>query len=92
VRFLPWWFASGRWRHSRTRWQIVHEALGRSICRRVVFVCIESDADWSAWQPWAQGYAEVIAYILANNGFPDGARELPASQPALEGIIIEPKK
>jgi S-disulfanyl-L-cysteine oxidoreductase SoxD len=39
-----------------------------------------------------QGYAEVIAYILANNGFPDGARELPASQPALEGIIIETKK
>jgi len=40
----------------------------------------------------AQGYAEVIAYILANNGFPDGARELPANQPALEGIIIETKK
>jgi S-disulfanyl-L-cysteine oxidoreductase SoxD len=40
----------------------------------------------------AQGYAEVIAYILASNGFPDGARELPASQAALEGIIIEPNK
>jgi S-disulfanyl-L-cysteine oxidoreductase SoxD len=39
-----------------------------------------------------QGYAEVIAYILANNGFPDGTKELPASQPALDAIMLETKK
>lgn len=40
----------------------------------------------------AQGYADVIAFILANNGLPDGARELPANEQALEGIIIETAK
>jgi S-disulfanyl-L-cysteine oxidoreductase SoxD len=40
----------------------------------------------------AQGYADVIAFILASNGFPDGAKELPANEPALEGIVIETKK
>jgi mono/diheme cytochrome c family protein len=40
----------------------------------------------------AQGYADVIAYILANNGYPDGTKELPANELALEGIIIETKK
>jgi cytochrome c len=39
-----------------------------------------------------QGYADVIAHILATNGFPDGQRELPANGQALEGIIIEGKK
>jgi mono/diheme cytochrome c family protein len=40
----------------------------------------------------AQGYADVIAFILANNGFPDGAEELPANERTLEGIILETKK
>jgi mono/diheme cytochrome c family protein len=40
----------------------------------------------------AQGYADIIAYILANNGYPDGAKELPGDEMALEGIIIETKK
>jgi quinoprotein glucose dehydrogenase len=39
-----------------------------------------------------QGYADVIAHILATNGFPDGQRELPASGQALDHIIIERKK
>jgi len=39
-----------------------------------------------------QGYTDVIAHILATNGFPDGQRELPASGQALERIIIEGKK
>jgi len=39
-----------------------------------------------------QGYADVIAHILATNGFPDGQRDLPASGQALEHIIIEGKK
>ena len=40
----------------------------------------------------AQGYADVIAFILATNGFPDGNRELPANEQALEGIVIEKKQ
>ena len=40
----------------------------------------------------AQGYAEVIAYILATNGFPDGERELPSNEQVLEMIVIESKK
>ena len=40
----------------------------------------------------AQGYADVIAHILATNGFPDGQRELPASGPVLDSIIIETRK
>jgi len=40
----------------------------------------------------AQGYADVIAHILATNGFPDGQRELPANGSVLDGIIIEQKK
>lgn len=40
----------------------------------------------------AQGYADVIAFILSNNGFPDGTKELPANEPALENITIEGKK
>jgi S-disulfanyl-L-cysteine oxidoreductase SoxD len=39
----------------------------------------------------AQGYADVIAHILATNGFPDGQRELPANGSVLDGIIIEKK-
>jgi S-disulfanyl-L-cysteine oxidoreductase SoxD len=39
-----------------------------------------------------QGYTDVIAHILATNGFPDGQRELPANGQALERIIIEGKK
>jgi quinoprotein glucose dehydrogenase len=39
-----------------------------------------------------QGYADVIAHILATNGFPDGQRELPPNPQALERIIIEGKK
>jgi quinoprotein glucose dehydrogenase len=37
----------------------------------------------------AQGYADVIAFILATNGFPDGDRELPSNEQALESIVIE---
>jgi cytochrome c len=40
----------------------------------------------------AQGYVDVIAHILATNGFPDGRRELPATRSVLESIIIEKKK
>ena len=40
----------------------------------------------------AQGYADVIAHILATNGFPDGERELPANGSVLDGIVIEKKK
>jgi S-disulfanyl-L-cysteine oxidoreductase SoxD len=40
----------------------------------------------------AQGYADVIAFILATNGFPDGERELPANERALESIVIERKQ
>jgi quinoprotein glucose dehydrogenase len=40
----------------------------------------------------AQGYADVIAHILATNGFPEGQRELPANGSVLESIIIEKKK
>lgn len=39
-----------------------------------------------------QGYADVIAFILATNGFPNGERELPANEQALESIMIEKKK
>jgi S-disulfanyl-L-cysteine oxidoreductase SoxD len=39
-----------------------------------------------------QGYADVIAHILATNGFPDGQQELPANPEALDRIIIEGKK
>jgi mono/diheme cytochrome c family protein len=39
-----------------------------------------------------QGYADVIAHILATNGFPDGSQELPADAAALDGIILEGKK
>jgi S-disulfanyl-L-cysteine oxidoreductase SoxD len=39
-----------------------------------------------------QGYADVIAHIMATNGFPDGQRELPANSQALDRIIIEQKK
>jgi S-disulfanyl-L-cysteine oxidoreductase SoxD len=39
-----------------------------------------------------QGYADVIAHILATNGFPEGQRELPGNEQALDHIIIEVKK
>ena len=39
-----------------------------------------------------QGYADVIAFILATNGFPNGERELPANEQALESILIEKQK
>ncbi len=39
-----------------------------------------------------QGYADVIAHILATNGFPDGQRDLPPNGQALDRIIIEGKK
>ena len=40
----------------------------------------------------AQGYAEVIAHILATNGFPDGEQELPAGGSVLDKIMIDKKK
>jgi mono/diheme cytochrome c family protein len=40
----------------------------------------------------AQGYADVVAFILATNGFPDGEHELPYDQTALENIVLEQKK
>ena len=36
-----------------------------------------------------QGYAEVIAHILASNGFPDGQQELPAGGSVLDKIMID---
>jgi cytochrome c len=39
-----------------------------------------------------QGYADVIAHILATNGFPEGQRELPPGGDVLDHIIIEGKK
>jgi quinoprotein glucose dehydrogenase len=39
-----------------------------------------------------QGYADVIAHILATNGFPEGQRELPPDGQVLDHIIIERKK
>jgi mono/diheme cytochrome c family protein len=38
------------------------------------------------------GYADVIAHILAANGFPDGQQELPASAAMLDKITIDRKK
>jgi S-disulfanyl-L-cysteine oxidoreductase SoxD len=38
------------------------------------------------------GYADVIAYILAANGFPDGQQELPAVGSILDKIVIDQKK
>jgi quinoprotein glucose dehydrogenase len=40
----------------------------------------------------AQGYADVIAHMLAANGYPDGAQELPASTAVLDKIMIDVKK
>jgi mono/diheme cytochrome c family protein len=40
----------------------------------------------------AAGYADVIAHILAANGFPDGQRELPANGSVLDTIMIDRKK
>jgi hypothetical protein len=39
-----------------------------------------------------QGYADVIAFILATDGFSNGQGELPANEQALESIMIEKKK
>jgi len=40
----------------------------------------------------AAGYADVIAHILAANGFPDGQQELPANGSVLDTIMIDRKK
>jgi hypothetical protein len=40
----------------------------------------------------AQGYADVMAHILASNGFPEGQQELPTSGLALDKIMIDRKK
>jgi S-disulfanyl-L-cysteine oxidoreductase SoxD len=40
----------------------------------------------------AQGYADVIAHILASNGFPDGQQELPTSSLVLDKIMIDRKR
>jgi mono/diheme cytochrome c family protein len=40
----------------------------------------------------AHGYADVIAHMLAANGYPDGAQELPASTAVLDKIMIDAKK
>jgi S-disulfanyl-L-cysteine oxidoreductase SoxD len=40
----------------------------------------------------AAGYADVIAHILATNGFPEGQQELPASGSVLDTIMIDRKK
>jgi quinoprotein glucose dehydrogenase len=39
----------------------------------------------------AAGYADVIAHILAANGFPDGQQELPANGSVLDTIMIDRK-
>jgi mono/diheme cytochrome c family protein len=40
----------------------------------------------------AASYADVIAHILAANGFPDGQQELPANGSVLDKIMIDRKK
>ena len=40
----------------------------------------------------AQGYADVIAHMLAANGYPDGQQELPTSTTVLDKIMIDAKK
>src|SRR5262249_40981549 len=40
----------------------------------------------------AQGYADVIAHILATNGFPDGPQELPSTPATLDKIMIDGKQ
>jgi len=40
----------------------------------------------------AAGYADLIAHILAANGFPDGQQELPANGSVLDTIMIDSKK
>jgi quinoprotein glucose dehydrogenase len=40
----------------------------------------------------AQGYADVIAHMLAANGFPDGPQELSGSAAVLDKIMIDPKR
>ena len=40
----------------------------------------------------AQGYADVIAHMLAANGFPDGPQELPSSTAVLDKIMIDAKR
>jgi quinoprotein glucose dehydrogenase len=37
----------------------------------------------------AQSYADLVAHILATNGFPDGQQELPTSGPVLDKIMID---
>src|SRR5262245_42282763 len=40
----------------------------------------------------AAGYADVIAHILAANGFPEGQQELPGNGSVLDTIMIDRKK
>ena len=40
----------------------------------------------------AQGYADVIAHMLAANGYPDGPEELPGTPAVLDKIMIDAKK
>jgi mono/diheme cytochrome c family protein len=40
----------------------------------------------------AQGYADVIAHMLAANGYPDGPEELPSTTAVLDKIMIDTKK
>jgi hypothetical protein len=40
----------------------------------------------------AAGYADVIAHILAANGFPEGQQELPANSSVLDTIMIDRRK
>jgi quinoprotein glucose dehydrogenase len=40
----------------------------------------------------AAGYADVIAHILAANGFPEGQQELPANSSVLDKIMIDGQK
>jgi S-disulfanyl-L-cysteine oxidoreductase SoxD len=40
----------------------------------------------------AASYADVIAHILAANGFPDGQQELPANGSVLDKIMIDRRK
>ena len=40
----------------------------------------------------AQGYADVVAFILATNGFPAGEQELPGAPALLDKIAIESRK
>ena len=39
----------------------------------------------------AQGYVDIIAYLLDANEYPTGSAELPTNEAALQAIIVDEK-